>query len=518
MKKTIYVFCCFLGIFAVSCATQPKEEKIPEIPDTEIQEEPEKSSDFSDESEPESFESLEEKIEDESLPDLPEPERSEENLSGSEDADGVPFYPVEEELISGDENLFPEEGGFSGAENLSETQNEQGSVSGEEENISGMEEDVFGGVSDSSDDISDNISGGDSLEGEIGSDDETEEISEEDETENAEENEETGTAPVPSRSMSVQRNRQIDIVYPGKGWVYQGTLDENGNTDTRNRYFVFGGRKLGGEDTTFTVRSRIPGKYLLHFYKSDVLSGTYIDDYLEVLVENEAASDSSHVQAPLYKEAVPKKPERRGNMNETGQNFGSGGTDSAESSSPIILDGTESSSSFVSGSENGSGNVSDGSVSTQNVPWNVVKSSVNPENVSGTSENGSGISRNASANSESGSEMSYDVSAPGVLSAGSEMSGRTPQELLKEAENAFSSKKYQEALSLSDEYLSVSDTGIDEGIFLKAQILEAKSPVQNIKESVRLYDLLLETYPQSRLWDKANERSIYLKRMYINIR
>lgn len=503
MKKTIYVFCCFLGIFAVSCATQPKEEKIPEIPDTEIQEEPEKSSDFSDESEPGSFKSLEEKIEDESLPDLPEPERSEENLSGSEDADGVPFYPVEEELISGDENLFPEDGGFSGAENLSENQNEQGSLSGEEdfsgeeENISRTEEDVSGGVSDSSDDISDNVSGGDSLEGEIGSDDETEEISEEDETEAAEENEEAGTAPVPSRSMSVQRNRQIDIVYPGKGWVYQGTLDEDGNTDTRNRYFVFGGRKLGGEDTTFTVRSRIPGKYLLHFYKSDVLSGTYIDDYLEVLVENEAASDSSHVQAPLYKEAVPKKPERRGNMNETGQNFGSGGTYSAESLSPIILDRTESSSSVVSGSENGSGTSRNGSA--------------NPGNTSASSESGS-------ANSGSGSEMSSDVSAPGVLSAGSEMSGRTPSELLKEAENAFSSKKYQEALSLSDEYLVVSDTGIDEGIFLKAQILEAKSPVQNIKESVRLYDLLLETYPQSRLWDKANERSIYLKRMYINIR
>lgn len=489
MKKTIYVFCCFLGIFAVSCATQPKEEKIPEIPDTEIQEEPEKSLDFSDESEPGSFESLEEKIEDESLPDLPEPELSEENLSGSDEPGGVPFYPVEEELISGDENLLSEEDGFSGAENLSENQNEQGSVSGEE--------DVSGGISGISDGISDNISGGDSL------DYETEEISEE-EAEIAEENEEAGSDPVPSRSMSVQRNRQIDIVYPGKGWVYQGTLDEMGNTDTRNRYFVFGGRKLGGEDTTFTVRSRIPGKYLLHFYKNDVLSGTYIDDYLEVLVENEAASDSSHIQAPLYKEAVPKKPERRRTLNESEQDSGSGGTNAAESSSPIILNGTESSSSLVSASENGSGNNA---------------------NASGVSESGSGnvanvsaISENASASSGSGSEMSSDVYVPGALNVVSEMPGRTPPELLKEAENAFSSKKYQEALSLSDEYLSVSDTGIDEGIFLKAQILEAKSPVQNIKESVRLYDLLLETYPQSRLWDKANERSIYLKRMYINIR
>lgn len=495
MKKTIHVLCFFLGIFAVSCATQPKEEKIPEIPETEIQEENESASDFADESETESYESLEEKVEDENLPALPEPELSEENLSGSEEADSVPFYPVEDALLPDDENLSPEENissdeiGFPDEENLSENQNGPGSVSGEENN-SEAEEDV-------SADVSDDISGGDSQDGEIGSDDETEGIPEEDEKGTAEENEDAGTAPLPSRSMSVQRNRQIDIVYPGKGWVYQGTLDEDGKLDTRNRYFVFGGRKLGGEDTTFTVRSRIPGKYLLHFCKNDVLSGTYIDDYLEVTVENEAASDSSHVQAPLYREAVPKKPERNRSLNETELDSDSSGTNAVESSSPIILNGTDSASSFPSDSGNVSGNAANGS---------------------GSSESGSGNLENASSGSESSSAMSSDVSVQGSLSAGNEEPGRTPQEILKEAENAFSSKEYQEALSLADEYLGVSDTGIDEGIFLKAQILEAKSPVQNIKESVRLYDLLLETYPQSRLWDRANERSIYLKRMYINIR
>ncbi len=491
MKKTIHVLCFFLGIFAVSCATQPKEEKIPEIPETEIQEENESASDFADESETESYESLKEKVEDENLPALPEPDDFDADSSAQENTEEVRLYPVEDALLPGDENLSSEENvssdeiGFPDEENLSENQNGSGSVSGEENN------------SEAEEDVSDDISGGDSQDGEIGSDDEAEEIPEEDEKETAEENEDAGTAPLPSRSMSVQRNRQIDIVYPGKGWVYQGTLDEDGKLDTRNRYFVFGGRKLGGEDTTFTVRSRIPGKYLLHFCKNDVLSGTYIDDYLEVTVENEAAADSSHVQAPLYREAVPKKPERNRSLNETELDSDSSGTNAVESSSPIILNGTDSASSFPSDSGNISGNAANGS---------------------GSSENSSGNLENASSGSESLSEMSSDVSVQGSLNAGNGESGRTPQEILNDAENAFSSKEYQEALSLADEYLGVSDTGIDEGIFLKAQILETKSPVQNIKESVRLYDLLLETYPQSRLWDRANERSIYLKRMYINIR
>ena len=107
--------------------------------------------------------------------------------------------------------------------------------------------------------------------------------------------------PVPSRSMTVKRNQLIDVVYPGKGWIYQENIDEEGNSDVRNKNFIFGGRKLGGENQSFTLRSRVPGKFLLHFYKNDTLTGNYIDDYLEVIVTDEAADSSAgHITAPSY--------------------------------------------------------------------------------------------------------------------------------------------------------------------------------------------------------------------------
>ncbi len=53
---------------------------------------------------------------------------------------------------------------------------------------------------------------------------------------------------------------------------------------------------------------------------------------------------------------------------------------------------------------------------------------------------------------------------------------------------------------------------------LEGLILEAKSEVRNIKSAIGAYDTLIKNWPQSDYWRKANERSIYLKRFYIDIR
>ena len=72
---------------------------------------------------------------------------------------------------------------------------------------------------------------------------------------------------VPSRTMCVKNNQYVDVVYPGRGWIYIG--EENENADQLFRYF---GRKLGSEDTTFTVRSIKSGKTLLHFFNTSRIS------------------------------------------------------------------------------------------------------------------------------------------------------------------------------------------------------------------------------------------------------
>ena len=53
---------------------------------------------------------------------------------------------------------------------------------------------------------------------------------------------------------------------------------------------------------------------------------------------------------------------------------------------------------------------------------------------------------------------------------------------------------------------------------LEGLILEAKSSARNIKSAIGAYDTLIKNWPQSPYWRRANERSIYLKRFYIDIR
>ena len=91
-------------------------------------------------------------------------------------------------------------------------------------------------------------------------------------------------------------------------------------------------------------------------------------------------------------------------------------------------------------------------------------------------------------------------------------------DLLEAAQKAYNEKRFPDALSLVKKFLQDTSDRFDEGIFLEAQILEANSSVQNIKEAIKDYDTVIRNWPQSKCWKKSNERSIYLKRFYIDIR
>ena len=92
------------------------------------------------------------------------------------------------------------------------------------------------------------------------------------------------------------------------------------------------------------------------------------------------------------------------------------------------------------------------------------------------------------------------------------------EEYKKSEEEETVEKKYEEALLLVRLFLEESSSRIDEALFLEAQILETKSSVQNIKEAVNDYDIIISDWPQSDFWSKAKKRSTYLKRFYIDIR
>ena len=316
--------------------------------------------------------------------------------------------------------------------------------------------------------------------------------------------------PVPSRSMTIKRNQLIDVVYPGKGWIYQENIDEEGNSDVRNKNFIFGGRKLGGENQSFTLRSRVPGKFLLHFYKNDTLTGNYIDDYLEVIVTDEAADSSSgHITAPSYAEVVPPKAKITAETVKAEKRAEQQKSEKAEEEAkkaPAASPSEKAPERSVS-SEKGVVAVS---VPEESGGKTVVQTSDSKPDEHSPSVNVPGVR----TDSYSTKKTPEKNGAP-VLKNTSSLSA---DDLLKTARSLYDEKQYAQAFDAIKLFFDKAVEKMDEGLYLQGQILEAKSEVQNIKGAVDSYDLLVKNYPASRLWDAAKKRSIYLKRFYINIR
>ena len=291
----------------------------------------------------------------------------------------------------------------------------------------------------------------------------SEEIEEEEPKEN-EEQTENNSQKTPSRSMTAKNNQYVDIIYPGRGWIYMG---EDEGKDQILRYF---GRKLGTENTTFTLRTTKSGETVLHFYKNDVLKGEYIDDYLEIKVLEESAKPNERAKAPSYEESVPQKPVRLEKKAETQED----------------------------------------TQKTDEIKNIEEKTSDNEQKLS--SQDKTNLKQNDVSN-EVSKDVSKDVSKPEQKKS----LKIDTKNLLEQAKKDFEAKSYAQALSEVQQYLDTQNTRIDEALFLQGQILEADSEVKNIKSAIDSYNSLIKNYPASTFWQEANRRKIYLNRYYVNI-
>lgn len=288
-----------------------------------------------------------------------------------------------------------------------------------------------------------------------GKDELSEEIEEEEPKENTEQTE-SNPQKTPSRSMTAKNNQYVDIIYPGRGWIYMG---EDEGKDQILRYF---GRKLGTENTTFTLRTTKSGETVLHFYKNDVLKGEYIDDYLEIKVLEESAKPNERAKAPSYEESVPQKPVRLEKKAETQEE----------------------------------------TQKTDEIKNIEEKTSGNEQKLSSQDE--TNLKQN---------DVSKEVSKPEQKKS----LKIDTKNLLEQAKKDFEAKSYAQALSEVQQYLDTQNTRIDEALFLQGQILEADSEVKNIKSAIDSYNSLIKNYPASTFWQEANRRKIYLNRYYVNI-
>ncbi len=317
---------------------------------------------------------------------------------------------------------------------------------------------------------------------------------------------------VPSRSVTIKNNQYLDIVYPGSGWVYLGEAEEN-RDQKKQPIFSYFGRKLGTADTTFTLRSRKSGTTLLHFYKNDALTGQYIDDYLAVTIENESAKAGVRASAPAYAEVVPPKPTRQ--TRQSYENI---------VSTPMAAAG-ESANQAATGNEN-TETAQVGQKAEADSRQKTASSSTSPtpapedkgvKTVIQTTESSpAGDSKTIStAPSYGGTQNTSDTSS---ATASPTSEDESNLDLLEQAKRSYAAQQYETALDQVQRYLQDASSKIDEALFLQGQIWEAESSVKNIRSAIDSYESLTKNYPMSSLWGKANNRIIYLKRFYIEIR
>ena len=260
---------------------------------------------------------------------------------------------------------------------------------------------------------------------------------------------------IPSRSVTLNKKEYLDIVYPGSGWIFMGAIDNSKNLT----YF---GRKLGTQDTKFTLQAKVDGIVILHFYKNDAITGEYIDDYLEVIVLPKNGSSKTHISAPEYAYVVPKQPED---------------TITKQTEPEVILPTETENTIYV---EKTDSEIQTIEVETQEF------------------EEDDGI---IVIDEEDVAYVEIDAT-----------------ELFVKAKENFQNQNFQEALTLIIDFLELSNEKKDEALFLQGQIYESSWNGKNIKLAIESYENITKNFPSSSLWDKAKKRITYLKRFYLEAR
>lgn len=310
---------------------------------------------------------------------------------------------------------------------------------------------------------------------------------------------------IPSRDMKMQKNQFLEVSYPGSGWIYLGD-------DTGRESFSYMGRKIGSTETVFTLRSKLEGEALLHFYKNDALTGTVIDDYLKIIVQGKSTTND-RVKAPSYALVVPPKPQRK-----------------AAVQTPLVENTKVSSASHetVKTPETQKTNITQNQEQKQS---SIAKASAKDNLQDFNEESGS---KTVIQNTQTKAEIEEDpdmfvgeAEVEDLMNPSETKSSEnlipsnelnSSDQILELANKCFSEGKYKETLAHLDDFFEKATTRIDEGLFLKGRTLETPSEVRNIKEALDTYETIVNQYPQSIDWEKAKERVIYLKKFYFNIR
>ncbi|MCR5605200.1 MAG: hypothetical protein K6F69_00080 [Treponema sp.] len=272
---------------------------------------------------------------------------------------------------------------------------------------------------------------------------------------------------VPSKNIELPVYRLFHVTYPSREWTYLGEVRTE-NTEKNKKLVSYISESTNGNQTSFTLRTNHTGNSLLHFYKNDKLTGENIDDYIsvsitgtEIAISQEEASDNSQKEENNFSSSAPTLTE----------------------DAVITEDKTEES--YLASKESNS----EAENSTQN-------------------------SHLLSQHTESVDPTSFSIKNRIIEVDNPEET----DELLQKAKDSYDNKNYSEAKSLIDSFFTSAITNLDKGLYLQGMILEANSPIQNMRGALKSYQNIIDNYPSSSYAKAAKEKTIYLERFYFDIR
>ena len=305
----------------------------------------------------------------------------------------------------------------------------------------------------------------------------------------------------PSRSVQIAQNQYLDVEYPGKGWIYLGETD---NTNMM-RYF---GHSISA-DTTFTLRAKSQGTALLHFYKIDPLTGTAINDYLEVVISGKTSSEV-HVNAPSYGDIVPSGQRKKTAAQQEKETQAAVEEESPSETQAVATD--------TSSEDEKSKEPEEPTADLDAVAREIEAPKVEVASTKSTGTSSTKSTGTTSSGSSGSSTKSTGTTSSGGSQSNKNVTSKSDDELLAKAEAAYNKGNYAECLDILTEFFNNAVTKIDEGLYLQGRALEAPGSSRNIKAALDTYETLVKRYPKSKKWNAANERVIYIKRFYFNIR
>ena len=493
MKKILIATACAFTLCLASCASKkaPETENktvAPQI-DSENQESSEENSSdtLSEDSENDEEKAAEEESEENLETDNQDPPLTSEAFpepEAIEEEEIITLEPVEEEETPANEAVSEE---VEREEPPEITIINQEEIPGAQENEPSDSENSDNDISANDVIIVDNSSDSDGISGGIDITD--------DDSDSGEEYREIEKDITPSRSVTLKKFEYLDVTYPGTGWIYMGLTDNS-------KDLAYFGRKLGTKDTKFTLQARDAGRKIIHFYRNDPLTGQYLDDYIEVIITSENGSNKTHIEAPEYKLPVQKKEKQTKKVEETVTESAEDKTEKKDAKAEETT--AKTSAANTTSSTNTNKSTSSSSTDTAKAGAAVSSSKTSESKTAAEEIKAEEDTKQTSQSAQKQQLTSSQTSDPALL--------------LKEAQLLYNEKEYKTALSKLNQFFEYSTDNRDEALYLKGQILEAKSDVRDIKGAIDAYTTLTKNYPASKLWDSANKRIIYLKRFYLEVR